>query len=137
MKLKNLIVPALLFFVFVVMLCVVPPVKSDPPSARYPETVPGFGAESTLTVASDAAVIVGTLPTGIRSFVAYAASADVNVGNASISTGTSHLYIPHGEFRWFGYFQTPTPTLYFRIRGTATGTTSLLVVPGPEIKKPY
>lgn len=110
------------------------PAFAESPMAAYPETVGGASQMTSLSLASDAATIVGTLPSGMRSFVAKAVGCDVNFGGSTVSTGTNHLYIPNGESRWFGYFHTPTPTIYFRPRGTAGLTGTLLLLAGPKVE---
>lgn len=82
-----------------------------------------------ITVASDAAVIIGTMPYGCRTLEVYAVSANVNYGPSDISTGTAWPYIPVGTSKVISTDNNSrTPSIYFRPRGTSTGTTLLGIV---------
>jgi hypothetical protein len=106
------------------------------PMAEFPETSNGIASMTTLTVATSTATIVGTIPSGNRGFIAYAVSADVNYGDSDVATETTELYIPVGKTRYFGPFYDLTPSVYFRIRGTATTTTSLILRAAPRVTNP-
>jgi len=96
----------------------------------YPGSV-GYKAVATpsITVASDAAVIIGTMPYACRNIEVFAVSSDVNYGPSNISTGTAWPYIPIGTSKVVATENnTRSPSIYFRTRGTATETTALGIV---------
>lgn len=93
----------------------------------------GFKAMTDLSLASASATIMGTIPTGCYTVAAIASGARVNVGDSTVSTGTSELFIPDGDILIFKGLKTRNPTIYFRPQG-ATGTAQVILLAGPDLE---
>lgn len=129
------LIPVILLVACVVMMATSPAESYNPPSARYPQTAPGFKAMDNITATTAAAIKIGAIPAGYRAVHVRAAGGNVNYGGSDVSTATTHLFIPDGEVRSFGYFDRPSPDLYFRTRGTTPAT--VYIDAGPLITKPW
>jgi hypothetical protein len=111
-------------------------ILAESPMADNIQATNGIASMADISVLASQATSIGTLPTGQHGFIALA-SGDINIGTSSVTTGTAEIYIPNGEHRWFGYFYTPNPSVYFRVRGgTAVTTSTLILRPGPQILNP-
>ena len=136
MKARTNLIHLLLVALLVVLDLAPAVVRADPPLAENPYCFPGIATSSPLSIATSSATVYGTLPSGYHGFLAKAVSADINYGDAGVSTGTSELYIPVGKVRWFGPFYKTSPLVYFRIRGTATTTSDLFTRGAPMVTNP-
>jgi len=128
---KNTIVLFILLLASLVF-AFVGPVPADPlDSIRKLPGSDGFEpvAAQTITVATTSATIIGTMPPDCRTIEVVAVSSDINYGASDVGTGTSWPFIPHGESKVITTDNNSrTPKIYFRIRGTATETSSLGIV---------
>jgi hypothetical protein len=97
----------------------------------------GFTGGQDIAVTTTAAVQAPALPGNCTTFIGKALEHDVNYGDSTVGYGTEPLYIPAGEARQFGPFNTPNPTVYFRIRNIGSGPGVLRVDPGCAVEKTY
>jgi hypothetical protein len=83
------------------------------------------GGTQSLSVASDAAVIIGNLPNGCHN-IDIISSLDLNYGPSTVSTATTELYVGSYTVKTFEKINVTSPTIYLRPR--AAGTTATVRV---------
>lgn len=130
MNLRNLTLSLVLFVALASLFSsVLPRLEAQAvPSADLDATT-GFRALATrtLSIASDAATIMGTLPVGVHTVEVIVLGGDVNYGDSTLTTDTSWPYIASGSIKTFTGITSRNPTIYFRPRGArATATVGLV-----------
>lgn len=86
-------------------------------------------ATASITAASSAATIVGTIPAGCHQIeVQNSTDGDVNYGPSNVSTSTIYPYIAKGASKVFSGLTTLNPSIYFRARGTVATSSALGIV---------
>ena len=82
-------------------------------------------ATKTLSLASDAATIVGTLPVGAHNLVIFSERA-LNYGGSSVSTSTAEPFIATTSVEIIYCIKNRQPSIYLRPRGTDGTATATL-----------
>jgi len=87
----------------------------------------GFKAMSakTVSISSDTAVLIGTLPVGTHNVIVFSERA-LNYGGSTVTTSTAEPFVATTTVLTLTGFKTRAPTVYLRCRGTDGTATATL-----------